>query len=379
MRILDLYIGKILLRHIMVTIIVLVGLFTFVSFIDELGDLDKGRYGIMQVLQHVVLSIPKTLYEVFPMAALIGSILGLSTLARDSELIVMRAAGVSIQRIVFSVVKVGILLAVVAMFMGEIVSPYTETRALEVKAESIQNKGGRKGSLGIWLRDENTYVNIGEVLPNLTLLQVKVFEFDGQNFLRWLTSAEQGIYDQGSQRWLLKGVQRTRIDDESSAADEVSAAYWSTVVEPEILKVFQTKADQLSIWQLSNYISHLRSNKQDTAVYELTFWSKIVTPFATLVMLILAVPFVFKEARSGNLGKSLFLGIMIGLGFFILNEAFTYFVTLFRIPPMLGAGLHTQLCDDQAYSLIKILSRVWFMFHDLCIGPHIVPGELLSV
>lgn len=337
----------------MVTIIVLVGLFTFVSFIDELSDLDRGRYGIMQILQFVVLSIPKILYEVFPMAALIGSILGLSTLARDSELIVMRAAGVSIQRIVFSVVKVGILLAVIAMFMGEVVSPYTETRALEVKADSIQNKGGRKGSLGVWLRDEDAYVNIGEVLPDLTLLQVKVFEFDDKNFLRWLTSAEQGVYNQENQRWLLKGVQRTRIDDESSAADEISAAYWSTTVEPEILKVFQTKADQLSIWQLNKYISHLRSNKQETSIYELTFWSKIVTPFATLVMLILAVPFVFKEARSGNLGRSLFLGIMIGLGFFILNEAFTYFVTLFRIPPMLGASLPTILVSLLSFFMIR--------------------------
>lgn len=353
MRILDLYIGKILLRHIMVTIIVLVGLFTFVSFVEELTDLDRGRYGIMQVLQYVVLSIPKILYEIFPMAALIGSILGLSTLARDSELIVMRAAGVSVQRIVFSVVKVGMLLAAISMFMGEIVSPYTETRALQVKAESIQNTGGRKGSSGVWLRDEDAYINIGEVLPDLTLLQIKVFEFDGENFLRWLTSAEQGVYDQESERWLLKGVQRTRIDDESSAADEVNAAYWSTDVGPEILKVFQTKADQLSIWQLSNYISHLRSNKQDTSVYELTFWSKVVTPFATLVMLILAVPFVFKEARSGNLGRSLFIGIMVGLGFFILNETFTNFVQLYPIPPMLGASLPTILVCIVSFVMIR--------------------------
>ncbi len=353
MRILDMYIGKILLRHIMVTIIVLLGLFTFVSFIDELSDLDRGSYGIMQILQHVVLSIPKTLYEVFPMAALIGSILGLSTLARDSELIVMRAAGVSIQRIVFSVVKVGILLAVIAMIMGEVVSPYTETRALEVKAESIQNKGGRKGNFGVWMRDDNTYVNIGEVLPDLTLLNIKIFEFDNQNYLRFLSTAKQGEYNQDNQRWVLKGLRRTMINDQSSAADEVNAAYWSTVVEPEILRVFQTKADQLSIWQLRNYISHLKSNKQDTSSYELTFWSKIVTPFATLVMLILAVPFVFKEARSGNLGRSLFFGIMIGLGFFILNQAFSYFVTLFSIPPMLGAALPTLLVCGLSIFMIR--------------------------
>lgn len=351
MRILDSYIAKVVLRHIVVTIVVLLGLFTFVSFIEELGDLDRGRYGIIQVLQHVILTIPKTLYEIFPMAALIGSILGLSTLAKDSELIVMRAAGVSIQRIVFSVVKVGLLLALVSMFMGEIVAPYTEARAIEIKAESIVSNSGRKGDFGVWLRDDNTYVNVGEVLPGaqLKLLNIKIFEFDNQNFLRFLSTAKEGEYEiaeQGSgkqDRWLLKGLKRTMINEESSAADKVTAAYWSTALDPQILKIYQVKPEQLSIFQLSEYISHLSSNKQDTSNYELEFWSKIVTPFATLVMLILAVPFVFREARSGNLGRSLFSGIMIGLGFFILNQAFSYFVTLFNIPPILGAALPTML------------------------------------
>ena len=347
MRILDRYIGKVLLRHIMVTVMVLLSLFTFVSFIDELSDLDRGRYGVFQVLQYVILTIPKTLYEVFPMAALIGSILGLSTLARDSELIVMRAAGVSVMRIVMSVVKIGLILAIISMIMGEVVSPYTEERAIDIKADSIINNSGRKGDFGFWLRDDNTYVNIGEVLPGqqLKFLRIKIFEFDEENFLRFLSVAKEGEYQSPANgnkgRWVLKGLRRTMIDDESSAADEVDVAGWTTKLDPQILKIYQVKPEQLSIWQLSEYITHLRSNKQDTANYELEFWSKIMTPFATLVMLILAVPFVFKEARSGNLGRSLFAGIMIGLLFFISNQAFSYFVTLFNIPPFLGASLPT--------------------------------------
>ena len=320
MRILDRYIGKILVRHIVVTIMVLVGLFTFVSFIDELTDLDRGGYGMLQVLQYVVLLIPKTLYEVFPMAALIGAILGLSTLARDSELIVMRASGVSIQRIVFSVVKVGCILAVVAMALGEVVSPYTETKAQQVRVNSLQ-ADIRKEKFGIWMRDENTYVKIGEVLPSLSLLDIKIFEFDERNFLRYLTVAEEGEYQIENQRWVLKGLKRTMIDDNSSAADQVNVAHWTTRVDPNILRVFRIEPDQLSLWQLDKYIDHLHGNKQDTSNYELVFWSKIITPFATIVMLILSVPFVFKEARSGSLGRSLFFGIMVGLGFFILNKA----------------------------------------------------------
>ncbi|GAA6138597.1 LPS export ABC transporter permease LptG [Arenicella sp. 4NH20-0111] len=353
MRILDFYIGKILVRHIVVTIMVLLGLFTFVSFIDELSNLDKGSYGILEVFQYVLLLIPKTLYEVFPMAALIGSILGLSTLARDSELIVMRAAGVSILRIVLSVVKVGIIMAFVAMILGEVVSPYTQTKAEQVKLGAIQSNIRQKDDFGVWMRDENTYVNIGEVLPNLTLLNIKIFEFDERNFLRFLSTAEEGEYQLDKRRWLLKGLSRTMIDDNSSAADEVSAAYWTTGVDPNILRVFQIDPEQLSLWQLDKYIDHLGSNKQDTRSYELVFWSKVITPFATIVMLILAVPFVFKESRSGNLGRSLFFGIMIGLSFFIMNKAFGYFVALFSIPPMLGAALPTLIVSLLSIILIR--------------------------
>ena len=335
------YIGRILISHVLVTVVVLLGLFTFVSFLDELGDLDRGNYGVFQIVQHVVLEIPNILYLMFPMAALIGSILGLSVLARDSELIVMRAAGVSIMRIVASVLKVGAVLAVVALVMGEFVAPFTETKALQIKAESIQNNMRQENDFGVWLRDENTYVNIGEVLPDSTLLRIKIFEFDANNYLRFLSFADEGEYRDG--RWLLRGLKRTQIDEVSSAADEVNSAYWSTAVNKDILNIFKVQPEQLSIWQLNRYISHLNSNRQDTTNFELTFWSKIVTPFATAVMLIMAVPFVFQQVRSGGLGRSLFSGIMLGLGFFIVNKAFTYFVPLFSIPPFLGAILPTLI------------------------------------
>ncbi len=353
MRILEIYIGKILVRHVAVTIMVLLGLFTFVTFVDEISDLNKGSYGILQVIQYVVLQIPKILYEVFPMAALVGSIMGLSTLARDSELIVMRATGISIERIALSVAKVGMILAVVAMILGEVVSPYTETKAEQVRLNAIQSDFRQKNDSGVWIRDDNTYVNIGEVLPNLTLLNIKIFEFDERNFLRFLSTAEEGEYQLSNERWLLKGLRRTMIDDDSSAADEVSAAYWTTGVDPNILRVFRIEPEQLSLWQLDQYIDHLKINKQDTSSYELVFWGKLITPLATIVMLLLAVPFVFKESRSGNLGRSLFFGIMIGLGFFIMNKAFGFFVPLFDIPPLLGAAFPTIVVCGLATMMMR--------------------------
>ena len=133
------------------------------------------------------------------------------------------------------------------------------------------------------------------------------------------------------------------INAQSSQADEVTAAYWSTTVSPQILAVFKIQPDQLPIWQLSKYINHLKSNKQETNQYELVYWSKLMKPIATAFMLILAIPFVFKSARSGGLGRSLFLGIMVGLSFFILDRAFTFFVPLFNLSPLFGAVFPTAL------------------------------------
>jgi len=237
------------------------------------------------------------------------------------------------------------------MFMGEVVAPFTETRAQQVQGESIQSNIKQELDFGLWLRDDNTYVNVGEVLPDLTLLRIKIFEFDNKNFLRFLSTAERGEYSQ--QKWLLQGLKRTMINEASSAADMVDAATWRTDVSPDILRVFAVEPDQFSIWQLTKYIDHLKSNKQDTDKYELAYWSKFITPFATAVMLILAVPFVFKEARSGSTGRSLFSGIMIGLGFFILNRAFSFFVPLFGIPPFLGAIFPTILVCLLSYFMIR--------------------------
>jgi lipopolysaccharide export system permease protein len=272
-------------------------------------------------------------------------------MAKSSELTAIRAAGVSVKRIVGSVAQVGLILGLIALFMGEVISPFTETKAQNIRAESIQSGVRSSGRGGIWLRDENTFVSVSDVLPDLSLLNVKIFEFDQNNFLRFLSVAEAGYYQ--DQKWLLQGLKRTMINNASSAADEVDAAYWSTVVNPQILQVFLIQPDQLSLWQLRQYIHHLKSNRQRTDNYELAFWSKLVTPIATIVMLILAVPFVFQHARSGTMGRSLFSGIMIGLGFFILNKAFSYFVPLFAIPPFIGAITPTLLVATISIALIR--------------------------
>lgn len=353
MQIIDRYLRKAILSQFILVLSVLMSLFIFITFIDELSSLNRGSYGLLKIIQFVILSVPKILYEVFPIAALIGAILGLSNLAKDSELTVMRSVGVSVRRIVFSTVKVGIVLGIIAVILGEFVAPISETKALRVRAESIQSKVKQKSDFGLWMRDESSYISIGEVLPDLTLLNVKIFEFDQDNKLRHLSRAENGLYDKQTKRWVLESLNRTLIDPDRAFADEIDAAKWETKVDPQILRVFLIKPEQLSIFQLLKYIDHLKDNNQETNIYKLSFWTKIVAPFTTLAMLILAVPFVFKQVRSGGLGKSLFFGIMMGLGFFIMTKAFGYFVLLYGIPPLIGAMIPTLIVLGVSTLLVK--------------------------
>lgn len=354
MRILDFYIGRIILYQTLVVLAVLVGLFMFITFIDQLDQLGTGNYGVLNAIEFTVFSVPRIIYEVFPMSALLGAILGLSSLAVDSELVVIRAAGVSIVRLIGSVFKIGAILAVVAMLIGELVTPWSETAAERGRAEAMQEDISQS-DFGLWMRDGMTYVNVGEVLPDLSLLNVRIFEFDNQGRLRSLVYADQGVYK--NQRWRLSGIRQTLINENrtSAVSKEVRAAYWTTDVTPEILSVFMIQPDQLSAWQLYRYIAHLKENNQDTSSYELAFWHKIMTPVATAVMVILAIPFVFSQVRTGGFGRNLFFGIMLGLAYFAFDKGFGYVVLVSDIPPMLGATLPTMMFLVVGFFLLRRL------------------------
>ncbi len=336
MAILERYLGRIILNQTMLVLLVLLGLFLFVNFLDQLSSIGRGRYGLGNAIFYVVMTAPKTIYELFPMAALLGTILGLSILANDSELIVMRSSGISIMQITRAVLKTGGIFVVIAMLIGEVVSPWTEARASRDRAEALQENIQQQTNFGLWMRDATTYVNVGEVLPDLSLLRVKVFEFDENKKLRSLVSAREGRFDDGD--WVIEDVTQTVIGVDGRATPQfLHNAFWHTEVTPQILNAFLIQPDQLSIWQLKDYILHLKENSQRTDSYELAFWNKLVLPLSTAVMVILAIPFVFANLRMGNLGRSLFVGIMLGLGFYAANKGFGYVVLAYGFSPLLGA------------------------------------------
>jgi lipopolysaccharide export system permease protein len=343
MSILDRHIGRSILTSTLLVFVVLTALFTFIKLVDALGDLGKATFGLYEVVRYVVLSVPRQAGELFPITALLGATLGLSSLAADSELIAMRAAGVSLARPLGAVVKVGMLLVLLAMVVGEVVAPVTEDMAERGRSSALQVSVRQQKDSGLWVRDGQMFVHLGEVLPDLSVLRVNIYTFDANNQLRLQTSARRGRYEKEKEVWRLQDVRQSRLDDGRVRVRQIDADEWVSVLTPDMLAVFAVKPEGLSIWRLYRYIQHLELNKQDTGRYNLAFWNKLMSPLAAAVMMVLAVPFVFSQMRSSGVGSRLMIGIMLGLAFYVISRGFGYFGLLYGVPPVVGAVIPTLL------------------------------------
>ena len=349
----DRHIGRSILFSTSIVLLVLLTLFIFFVFIDGLSDLGKGNFGLLALIQYVVLSVPRKLYEIFPMICLLGTIIGLSSLALNSELIAMRAAGVSISRIVVSVMKIGLAFIVVGMLFGEFLVPVSEQYAQRSRAEALGTGFQHKGT-GIWLRDGRTFVNIGDVLPDDTLLDLHLYRFNDANRLVQHTHANSGRFV--GDKWVLRDVRHTFIFNNKVKARHLKQYDWHGKVTPDVLGVFTIRPEGMSIMHLSRYIHYLQQNSQETSHHRLALWNKLLLPLATGVMILIATPFVFGQLRTGGLGQRVFIGIMLGLGFIILSRGLGLLGLTLGMPPLLGVLLPILVFLSLAIWLLRRLT-----------------------
>lgn len=350
---------RLIARHILYSTLlvlnVLVALAVFFVLIDALKDYGTANFGMFELVKYVVLRQPQQVYELSPIGALIGTIMGLSTLALNSELTAMRAAGVSVARIVTATLKVGMLFAVVILLVGEYVVPVSENMAQTGRARALETPLQKKSS-GIWLRSGTSFVNIGEVLPDLSLLRMNIYVFGQDNRLRSQTSAQRARHEGGA--WRLEDVSESLIvGNEAVQTRRVAEEDWHSALTPEVVSVFAIRPQSLSLQQLHYYIGHLQENNQDTRNFRLVFWQKSFMPLATLIMVLLATPFVFRHIRSGGMSHRVFIGIMLGLVFIIFHKSLGYFGALYAFPPVAAALLPILVFFIVALVLLRRAAR----------------------
>lgn len=336
------------------TLLVLTGLlmlFSFFDLINELGDLGKGRYNLARILGFVLLSVPGHVYELLPIAALIGSLFALSQLVAHSELTVMRTSGLSVSQMVTSLVKSGTVVVLLTLLFGELIAPVSEKAAQQLKLSATSSLVAQEFRSGLWVKDSTSFVNVKEMLPDTTLLGIKIYEFDQKAHLRSISFAEKGSYG-AENTWHLKNVAQTWFDGNSTRTDKLDTADWHSEITPDLLGVLLVVPEQMSAWNLFFYIRHLQENQQSTARYEIAMWGKLFYPLASWVMMLLALPFALFHSRSGGVSAKIFAGIMLGLAFHLLNRIFAHLGLLKEWPPLFSAIFPTLVFLGVAVGLM---------------------------
>ncbi|HOB61909.1 MAG TPA: LPS export ABC transporter permease LptG [Candidatus Competibacteraceae bacterium] len=341
MNILDRYIFRTVATTTLVALLVLLLIEFFLGLLTELKDIGNGNYGFLAMLRYLLLIQPQRLYELFPMALLIGGLLGMGALASSSELIVMRAAGLSLTRLTGSALQTGLLLSVIVLVLGEFVAPSLEQIADEqraaAKSESMAIRGGR----GFWARDGDYFIHVRAVLPGVRLEDIHIFKIGRDNRLETITAAQSARYSAG--QWLLEGINRSVLTGDSARTEQLRDLSVVSAISPKILDVLAANPSDLSIRDLLVYVDYLERNGLDAENYRLELWRKLLAPLAYIAMLVVAMPFVFGPQRSAGTGQRLLVGLMLGLAFFLINYILGNIVLLYGFPPLVGAGLPTLL------------------------------------
>lgn len=337
MRILDRYIGRSVLFSIFFTLVILLILVAFGSLIEELGDVGKGDYNTNDAFFYILLVLPRRIYEIFPAAALLGSLVGLGGLATHSELTAIRSAGVSLTRIIFSVLKASLAAMLLVLLVGEVIAPNTEQIAERFKAERISKQISIKSKYGFWARDGNSFVNIRKILPGLQLQDIYIYEFSPEQRLIVATHAGFAHYEQD--HWLLMQIKQSHFTEAGVVSRTMEQATWESMLSPSVLDVVVVRPTMLTIQGLYRYIKFMHDNGQEALRYEVALWSKIFNPLFTMVMVFFAVPFVFGLLRSVTMGQRIFVGTLIGFIFFLINRMFGHLAVVYNINPLIAAAL----------------------------------------
>lgn len=341
MKVLDFYIGKAVVGGAFLVMCVLLSLFVFFEFIGELDVIGRGDYGAWVAFRYVLLSVPRLTYELMPMAALIGSLIGLGMLASNNELIIMRASGVSLARISWAALKGGLLLVLFAIWIGEWVVADAEQSAANIRSGALAGKNSLRTADGFWTRDAADFINVRTVLPGGKLVDVYIYEFGAAHELRRISSARSATYERG--QWHLENVRRSEINADGVTTEQVPSMIWHSQLRPDLLDIIAIKPDSLSVSGLYKYIRYLRVNGLSSGRYEVEFWTKIALPFATCVMVFAALPFVFGPLRSVGVGQRMLIGVLVGIGFYLFNQTVSYVGLVYDFNPLLSAVLPTAL------------------------------------
>lgn len=356
MKVYEKYLASEIVTVTVMVLISLLVLFGFFDFVGELQNLGRGKYDIWHLAAYVLLSLPGRIYELAPIAVLIGSLFALSQLGRRSEIVVLRSAGLSASGLLVALVKLGLVFSAVIFLVGEFVTPPAEKKAQQIRLNAMSSMVVQDFRSGLWLRDGKSFINIGTVLPDATMANLRIYQFDDDHRLFQIVDASTASYKDKT-HWQLKDVKAIPFDVTSQGNKYFPEMVWETALTSDMLAVTLVSPDKMTLHNLYLYIRHLSGNHQETNRYEIAFWKKLVYPASILVMMVLALPFGFLQSRGGGVGVKVFAGIMLGIGFHLLNGLTSSLGAINQWPPLLAAMIPSGLFLAGAYLMFWHIER----------------------
>ncbi|MDF1684070.1 MAG: LPS export ABC transporter permease LptG [Legionellaceae bacterium] len=334
MKLIDRYIAKTVLASIALVILMLTGLQIFILFVNELGDLGRGGYHLSEALKVVMLEVPEQVYLFFPVACLLGALVGLGNLATHRELLVMQASGVSIKRVTWAVLKASVFVILFVTVLGEVLVPRFLATSHDIKSQALTGGQAVRTSHGVWLRHENNFMLVGDVLADHSLRDIYQFQFDTTHHMRFTRKIDALVEHDGV--WQAQGVDETRFSTHKTNVKHYETMPWDIPLDLAVLKLRGETPDEMSFVALHHYVV---SQQASPALfpYKLAYWQRLVQPFSTVVMMILAIPFVFGPLRSSTMGAKLLTGATVGFSFHLVNRFFGPFSQVFLWSPEMAA------------------------------------------
>jgi lipopolysaccharide export system permease protein len=384
MKILQRYFAVSILQAVAFVLVAFLALQAFMDLTGELPSVGKNGYAIQYAFLYVLVQLPGHVYEVMPLAALIGTIYTMAQFAATSEFTIMRASSMSTGMVAWMLAKIGLVLVIITFIFGELVAPRTAPLAEKIKLSARGAAISSEFRSGLWTKDivksdgmsgtvtGSRFFNVRQVKPDGTLIDVKLYEFDTNFRLRSITLAKTGTF-KGNNNWQLQDVTEnlftnpallkpgseanlannfaqdtSLIETRHSASKDLLSE-----VTPKILSVAGSDPDRMSANELAVYTRHLQENKQETERFKIAFWKKLFDPLAIFVLMALALPFGYLHTRSGGVSLKIFVGIMIGVSFLLVNTLFSHLGLLSTWPAVMTAI---------APSLLFLLLALWALW-----------------
>ena len=350
--IIDRYIARSIIRGAAGALFVFAALFIFIDFVRQLEHIGTKDYGLIEASAFVLLGMPKKIYDLAPSIILLGGLISMGSMASNSELVVMRSSGITVSRIIRSVLQTGLVLALMVGLMGEFIVPHATNMSKTIRATAMDDKVLLGGANGLWARVGNRYFNVQTVMPGMQLHDLRIYQLDEDRKLQRSTSVEHATYE--DDHWVLKNVQHSEISETGINVYKNAREVWPNLIKTELFDVLRLEPEDMSVSSLIEYSNYLEENELDAATYQLAFWVKLFTPLSCLVMLLIAMPLVFNATpRSGGTGQRVIIGLLLGILFFIFNRAINHLGVVYGVMPIFSAALPLIFVTSITFFMIR--------------------------